>query len=374
MFNNILKRWLLVAFALCLCTTTFGQKINAFYIGHSLSDQIPDMVKSLSNDHESNIFNWAYQWIPGAPLRWQWQRKTANDYNPNPPYYIAFFDSVSGLASGKFNTLVLTESVPRSIGRWGIEETYQYADSFLTYAYQFNPNLKVYIYEVWHCLLSGTPTACDYDTDANPWRQRLTDDLPMWQSVADTLNKRFSPEQKIEIIPAGQALARLYDSIQAGVIPDVPDIETLFSDNIHLTDIGKYFVACVHFSTFHRTSPLGLTNQLKVWWGGNFNAPSLELAKKMQEIAWATVYDFFNDTPETSIQSMLNPHPFHVLPNPADQQVHIEYEGYPKLVRLYDTKGILLMESKQKTIDISNLPKGLYFIEVDRHIQKLIKQ
>lgn len=38
----------------------YTQDIKAFYIGHSLSDQIPDMVQSLADDHENTEFDWVY--------------------------------------------------------------------------------------------------------------------------------------------------------------------------------------------------------------------------------------------------------------------------------------------------------------------------
>jgi hypothetical protein len=128
-----------------LLSTSFlnAQTTRAFYIGHSLSDQIPDMVKSLADNHQDVAFAWAYQSIPGAPLRWQWDRKGANDYEGNPPHYYAFYNQVGGLRSGDFDVMVLTEAVPR----YGelIQETYQYTDSFFVYAKTYNPNIRVLV-------------------------------------------------------------------------------------------------------------------------------------------------------------------------------------------------------------------------------------
>ena len=261
----------------------FSQENRTFYIGHSLSDQIPDMVQSLSNDHPETQFSWVYQSIPGAPLSWQWDDKNKQQYEPIPPNYYAFYDQNEGLPTGDFDILVLTESVPRY---WEIiDDTYAHADSFFNYALMFNSNTKVYLYEDWHCLDSGTPTGCDYDVDSNPWRQRLTDDLAMWESVVDTLNNRYNPINPVCLIPGGQGLAALYDSIQVGSVPGINSIDDLFSDKIHLNDVGKYFIACIHFATIHGVSPVGLTNQLQVWWGGDFDPPSEELALKFQQIA-----------------------------------------------------------------------------------------
>jgi hypothetical protein len=374
---------LLFLFVCVILSTSFlnAQTTKAFYIGHSLSDQIPDMVKSLADDHPDVGFDWAYQSIPGAPLRWQWQRKDANDYEGNPPYYYAFYNQEGGLPSGGFDIMVLTEAVPRHWSEWGIFETYQYADSFFVYANTYNPNIKVYLYEDWHCILSGTPTGCDYDIDSNPWRQRIDDDLPMWESVVDTLNARFSPTNPVCLIPATQGLAHVYDSIYAGVMPGLSDINDLFSDNIHLNDVGKYFVACVHFSTIFGTSPIGLTNQLKVWWGGNFEAPTPELALKFQQIAWMVANSYPGSclSSTTSINENLQIDKEITLgnyPNPFRSFTTINFQtnisGHTKLT-VSDVLGrnvkILLDEYKQKgnysiQLNRKELPSGTYFYQL----------
>ncbi len=280
------------------------QTQKTFYIGHSLTDNIPEMVKSLSDNHGSVALNWRYQSIPGSSLEYQWTRKDPpNSYTSTPPAFYGFFHPTEGLPAGNFTSLVLTESVPRNTSSiYSIPYTYRYADSFFNYANTLNPNLQVYIYEVWHCLNSGTPTGCAWDVNSNPWRQRLTDDLPMWESVIDTLQVRYNPQVNVCLIPGGQGLARLYDSIQVGAIPGISNINQLFSDDIHLTDVGKYFIACIHFAMLHHTSPVGLTNQLYNVWGGAFTAPTPAQALKFQQIAWLTV----NNYPKTCLPNVLD--------------------------------------------------------------------
>lgn len=378
-----------IAIRICFLYTCFmpmilsGQATRTFYIGHSLSDQIPDMVQSLSNDHSDVDFSWVYQSIPGAPLRWQWDRKSANDYTPIPPNYYGFYDASHGLPAGDFDVLVLTEAVPRY---WNIiDETYAYADSFYTYATSFNPSIKVYLYEDWHCLLSGTPTGCHYDINSNDWRQRLTDDLPMWESVVDTLNARFNPTDPVCLIPAGQGLAALYDSIQAGVIPDITDIEDLFTDDIHLNDTGKYFVACIHFATIHETSPVGLTNQTQYWWGGDFDPPSPALALKFQEMAWETVLRY----PKTcvnapsAVDAQLDSVSITLLPNPTQDTFEIQGLLGNYMIDIIDASGMIYQtltgNGERIEIDIQSLPAGLYFIRIqsnnysDLIVEKVLK-
>lgn len=369
-------RTLVLLLTLLYCSSASAQEVKAFYIGHSLSDQIPDMVQSLANDHFEADFDWVYQSIPGAPLRWQWDRKTANDYIPNPPYYYGFYDEVGGLPNGTFDVLVLTESVPR----YGnlIDETYEYADSFFNYAQRHNPSIKVYLYEDWHCILSGTPTQCDYDEDSNPWRQRLEDDLPMWESVVDTLNQRYSPADPVCLIPAAQGLAQVYDSIYAGALPGLERIEDIFHDNIHLNDLGKYFVACVHFATIFETSPVGLTNQLQVWWGGDFEAPSPELALKFQEIAWDIAVSYEKSCVGITASEDQGDHSeesLRLYPNPARDFINVEKGVSTSSTEsmIYNSYGLLVLRSDEHRINISMLPPGIYVLVQDHHYVKFIK-
>ena len=130
-----------------------------------------------------------------------------------------------------------------------------------------------------------------YDQDSPPWRQRLTADLPMWASVLDTINNRHNPAKPLLMIPGGQGLARLQDSIDAGRVPGINSMNQLFDDDIHLGDVGRYFIACIHFATLFKTSPEGLHNQLMTQWGGSFGAPTPTQAAIFQKIAWELVTD-----------------------------------------------------------------------------------
>jgi len=377
-------RLTLFSYVLCLISVSlFAQSPKTFYIGHSLSDQIPDMLQSLSDDDPAVNFSWVYQSIPGAPLRWQWDRKNADDLSENPPQFYNFYNETDGLPSGDFDILVLTEAVPRYLSI--IDETYEYADSFFNYATLSNPNLRVYLYEDWHCIKSGTPTGCDYDVDSNPWRQRLSDDLPMWESVVDTLNSRYNPSTPVCLIPGGQGLARLYDSIQFGNVPGINSINEIFSDDIHLTDVGKYFIACIHFASIHNKSPIGLTNQTQHWWGGDLGAPSLETALKLQAIAWETVTKYPRSclANTTSNESLLPKSNLHVFPNPSNGSFTISGLLSGHEITISDVAGALKFRASsigdKMEVDINQFSNGVYFIRILnpngdlKYVKKVIK-
>lgn len=350
--------------------------LNAFYIGHSLSDGVIDMVNSLSADHPSVEFSFRYQTIPGSPLRWSWQAKDRNDYTEIDPFYCGFYHPDYGLSTGDFDVLVLTESVPRYLSI--IDDTYQYADSFYVYATTHNPDIKIYIYEVWHCILSDTPNPCSYDVPANPWRQRLTDDLPMWESVVDTLNQRFNPSNPVCLIPAGQGLATLYDSIQTGAIPGISTINDLFADDIHLNDLGRYFVACIHFAMIYGISPVGLTHQLHNMWGGAYTtAPTPAQALKFQQIAW----DVANNYPNTCLENTTSTGglqsgevALYVYPNPATDYLYVDHTSvHPLDYTIYNMHGQVVYTGKERRVDVSHFPAGVYLIHSDSGVRRFVK-
>lgn len=53
-----------------------------------------------------------------------------------------------------------------------------------------------------------------------------------------------------------------------------------------------------------------------------------------------------------------------IFPNPTSGKLTIDNEMLVSLIQIYDTKGIKLVETKDKNIDISNLPNGLYLVKI----------
>lgn len=298
---------LLVAMA---CSPSVQEKpIKAFYLGHSLSDGVSEMVWGLANSDDEAMFDYGYQRINGTPLRHQWNQYLLreNEYYlddidremmkvfdsavvDRATHLYHFFDDHDGLLSGTYTHLVMTESVPRYYGEgWGsIEDTYRYVDSFYNYARQFNPDVKPYLYEVWHCINSGTPTGCPDDKDTSPFRKRLEDDLLMWESVVDRFNSN-NPQQPLQLIPVGQGLGRLSDAIDRGEVPGVKSVNEWFTDDIHVNDTLRYFSACIHYAMLFDRSPIGLTGELRHLDGQPFVGLTTGVASKLQKIAWETV-------------------------------------------------------------------------------------
>jgi len=264
--------------------TGISQTNKTFFLGHSLVNfHMPNMVNKLSIAAEEN-FQYEANIGIGANLLMHWTNPGSGQ---GSPWNIT-------LNQGGFENFVITEAVPLK-GHLQWSQTYRCADSLYQFAEQYNPGIQYYIYETWHCISSGTPTGCEWDNDDHiAWRDRLSLDLPLWEGIADSIN--LLHEKEMLIIPAGQALARLYDSIEVGHVPGISSMNQLFTDDIHLSYTGNYFIACVMFAVLQGKSPEGLPNRLTDEWGTPYNDyPTPELALKFQQIAWETIKAYPRD-------------------------------------------------------------------------------
>ncbi len=337
--------------------------VNPYYVGHSLINlNVPAMVNSLAND-AGKTSDYAYQIGNGANLWWQWDTLLGNEQGI--PWQTA-------LPTGDFDAMIVTEAVPL-LGHLQWSKTYDYADSFLMAASAYRPDLRFFVYETWHCTETGTPAGCDWDNnDHLLWRPRLAADFPLWTGIMDSLKSRH-PAAAVWMIPAGQAFGMLTDSIVAGTVPGISDFKQLFSDDIHLTDVGNYFVACVMYACLFRESPQGRTNQTFSEWGSPYNPPSPALALKMQQIAWKTVTQLAVRTgvnPSSKTGEPDAPAEIQVFPNPgkAGGEVFITSEKEISSMEILDSQGRILFRS----IPLNGTPNsftlsssGLHFVKID---------
>ncbi len=257
-----------------------GTVLSVLMVGHSLFGvDGPDMLQEALRAGQG-IGTVQAQIINGAPLRYNWE---ASDKAEG-------VDARAVLPDGGISHLILTEAIPlANHTQWS--DTEVYAQAFFGLAVAANPNTQVYVQETWHSLKSGTGGAVENDEGAEvAWRTRLDQDLPIWEGiVASVAAGNRTETANITLIPAGQAMARLYDEIAAGRVEGIDSINTLFSDDIHLNDLGHYFVAMVQFASLTGADPLGLPNQFNDRWGKAFDAPDPDLARVLQRIAWEAV-------------------------------------------------------------------------------------
>nr|MCU0910128.1 hypothetical protein [Paracoccaceae bacterium] len=194
-----------------------------------------------------------------------------------------FREAREAVASGDYDAVVLTEAVEiRDMLRY--HDSPRYFALFAAEAWKARPDARIYLYETWHPL--DTPEG---------WLERIDRDLPMyWEGgIIRPALGRLPEGSRIFLIPGGQALAALVREIEArGGVGGVTDRTGLFGrtedggvDQIHLNDLGNYFIALVHYAVLYHRSPEGLPFALLKGDGTPAAAPSADLAQLMQRIA-----------------------------------------------------------------------------------------
>ncbi len=253
--------------------------LRVYHLGHSLVGRdMPAMLAQLAGHDYALQLGW------GAALSEHWQGRDAiNGFdaeNATPHHR----DPHQALDSGEYDAFVLTEMVR-------LQDAIDYKDSrnavakWAAKAAKGNPDGQIFLYESWHAL-----------DDQPEWLARLPQDLEaMWKP--DLLWPAARAAGKpVWLIPAGQVMAAVVTEAEAGTLPGLTSREELFSrspdgtlDTIHPNDLGIYIVALTHYAVLYGRSPVGLPAALAKADGSPAQAPSPELARRLQEITWQVV-------------------------------------------------------------------------------------
>jgi hypothetical protein len=275
--------------------TWLSTLLGVLFIGHSLFGPTnPQMLAQMLQIRAPETQVDA-QIINGAPLKWNWSNSVDGEG----------VDARAVLPSGRYGTVILTEAIPLANHmKWN--DSNGYALKFYRLATRSRRDARVYLQETWHSLNSGTGVAVPDDAGADiPWRDRLDRDLAAWQDIVTFVNAASDGDSPdMALIPAGQAMARLYDEIAAGTVPGLSDIGDVFADDIHPNDIGFYFLTMVQYATLTGETPVGLPYRLKDRWGKPFKAPESALARRLQGIAWASVQDYLAAIPTVAMATI----------------------------------------------------------------------
>lgn len=253
------------------------------WIGHSLiGHDIPALTASLSgslgkaNDYDVQIKN-------GAPLKCNTQKSCGAHEG------VWAFDA---LRSGKYDTVILTEAMPLD-NHLAWSEPARYGALYYNAAVRANPRTRVFMFEGWHCRFTGTIQGCTYDqNDDLVWAPRIYRDHAKWVKIVREMNQyRTVRGTPVQLIPVATALAALSEQIDSGAVAGLSGLSDLFEDDIHLNDVGKYFVACVVYSSLYGSSPEGgaSTNLVTGSEWHTVSPVTLTQAKIFQNIAYRVV-------------------------------------------------------------------------------------
>jgi hypothetical protein len=137
-----------------------------------------------------------------------------------------------------------------------------------------------YIYHAWQSVNNkANPTA---------WITHERNVAQSWQCVASRINTSLAHEgrtDRMHYLPAGLALARLVELATQGQVNGITGASTtetlnrLFADDVHLTELGQYYMALVTYASVFKVSPVGASYPASV---------SATQAASLQSLAWTT--------------------------------------------------------------------------------------
>jgi hypothetical protein len=282
-----------------------GARSNAAIMvsGHSLTSHgIFANMESVANSLGTPMA-WNEQNIGGSPIRVRTRgnwlddpsfagyRSGNNRYGANMDIVAEFLNPQS-LGGQRYDTLVLTErhDIVNTL-MW--EDTVRYTRHYQDRLVAGNGAANGYLYHSW------LPINNKYDPSSWIGYERTV--AKAWQCTAARVNVSLAAAgrgDRMTYLPAGIALADLLEQAVYGWVPGISGggagatVDRLFTDSLHLTPVGEYYLSLVSYASVYRRSPVGAAVPYGV---------TAEQASSLQNIAWQAVSNHYNNA---SVPSM----------------------------------------------------------------------
>jgi hypothetical protein len=269
------------------------EHVRAFYSGHSLSEGVPEVIEQIAGslgdrlDFETQVLGYSLlrQRTKGeVASASEWTGYRAGQNREGAGLNVAEeLRQPRRLSPGdKYDVLVVTErhDLP-AIARK--ERTAFYLSEMAKHLLAGNPDAEVLLYHTWLGVNPDAPW---------PWIAYEQAVLPMWECVVSRANLDLPPRgdiPRIRVLPGGGALAELTAALWDGKVPGVAAgapggrVRLLFSDHVHPSEAGRYFMALVHYAVLFGRSPEGAAVPAGL-------VP--EIGQYMQTLAWQYVVSY----------------------------------------------------------------------------------
>ncbi|WP_261344368.1 hypothetical protein [Myxococcus xanthus] len=263
---------------------------RVFFSGHSLLDNpMPDHFDGIATSLGKD-FNWNQQNVIGSPLRvrtwgnggWAGYRQGKNRVGSNMNVVQELLSPQTLGPGERYDTLLITERHDL-LGTIEWENTVGYLRHFHDRLIAGNPQAVTYFYHTW----------LDIDK-ANParWIAYEKNARVAWECVSSKVNLTLQSDgraDRVVALPGSTALVDLVERVIANEVPGITGttsqkLNVLFSDNVHLTSLGAYYMAAVHHASVFRESPEGATGP------AGANAATVQT---LQRIAWNFVSAYY---------------------------------------------------------------------------------
>jgi hypothetical protein len=156
----------------------------------------------------------------------------------------------------RYDTLVIAERHDLLLViRW--EDTVRYLRHFHDRVVEANDEARTFLFHAWLAIDKDAPQAwIDYERAA----------ADAWACVASKVDLTLEDEgrdDRVEVLPAGAALVALVERVLAEDVPGITGassrerLDAVFLDDVHLTPLGRYYVALVIYAFISGGSPEG---------------------------------------------------------------------------------------------------------------------
>jgi hypothetical protein len=261
---------------------------TAVFVGHSLINyEMPRMVKALAASKSGMSMTNAVQVIIGSPLRWNWDHCREAGFNDQyPPEDFACDELERGTGSGPYDVLIATDANNTIESNRIYNQTHVYFERFMDLLLARNGTARSFVFTSWESWgFHGSGS----------WLDAINSELAQYEQIArdaEAASAARGRNGKVQVIPANVGLRELINAGTRGQIPNIRSHTDVFSDGVHLTPAGNYFVACVVFASVFNQSPEGATGRVTGEWGQTLVDLPAGQAAAMQRLAWKVVSDY----------------------------------------------------------------------------------
>lgn len=254
-----------------------------FHIGNSLTDTLDGwlqpLMQSAGYKHRFHRFT-----IPGAPTDWLWD-------HPG-----------SGFGDTQFREAFLVRAPltdvftqPFEGHNRSIANEAEHSSLFFAEARKHSPEVQPWLYSQWPKLDAkgnwsdatgsnkGLPGVAPVNGD---WTVAAENHLRYFEAVRERIQQTWDGKP-VRIVPTARAMAAAKKAIAAGQVPGVTSFDEFFSDGLHLSPKGRWFVANVVAACITGQSTEGKALPLN-------SGLTPDGAAALQKIAWDVVsgYEF----------------------------------------------------------------------------------
>ena len=268
MRRNSVKTSPIAAIALMVCASVgLAEPTKVYMIGNSLTDEVKydTWIKLCESGGIESLY--ARKMIPGAPICW-------HKDHPNDGFGTKYGYPDKAFKEYTWDVLIMQPFVSS-------DREIPAAIHYANLLWEHSPNAKVYLYAQWPSRKSDDWIAA--------W-QGMKDDR--YTAVLEGLRTGTERGNQVFMIPTGWAMYRLHKKMELGLVPGYTSAWDLYSDGVHVSNVGSYLVGVSYYATIFGKTPVGLPiggYQGQAGTAADYFQISNELAKMIQETVWEAV-------------------------------------------------------------------------------------